>query len=153
MGWLELRIPPLLVWLVVALAMLGAAYAVPQLSFALPGRVALALVTAAAGAALAIAGVAAFRRQRTTVNPLDPGASTSVVSTGVYRWTRNPLYLGFLLALAGWAVFLSNALAVILLPVFTGYMTRFQIAPEERALLAKFDAEYEQYRSRVRRWV
>lgn len=153
MNRLELKIPPLVVWLVVALVMLGVTWAVPQVSFALPGRLALALALAAAGAALAFAGVVAFRAQRTTVNPLDPGASTSVVSGGVYRWSRNPMYLGFLLALAGWAAFLSNALAVLLLPVFAGYMTRFQIVPEERILLAKFGAGYEQYRSRVRRWI
>lgn len=153
MNRLELKIPPLVVWLVVALVMLGVTWAVPQVSFALPGRLALALALAAAGAALAFAGVVAFRAQRTTVNPLDPGASTSVVSGGVYRWSRNPMYLGFLLALAGWAAFLSNAIAILLLPVFAGYMTRFQIVPEERILLAKFGAGYEQYRSRVRRWI
>ena len=153
MQWLELKIPPLLVWFIIAGAMLGVARFAPSLSFTLAGSSAIALGFAALGGALAVAGVIAFRARRTTVNPLTPGASTSVVSSGVYRVSRNPMYLGFLLALAGWAVYLSNAGAVLLLPAFVAYMTRYQIKPEERALLAKFGAEFAQYMSRVRRWL
>jgi len=153
MQWLELKIPPLLVWLVIAGAMLGVAYAAPGLSLTLAGSSAIALALVAVGGALAFAGVIAFRGKRTTVNPLTPGASSSVVSSGVYRVSRNPMYLGFLVALAGWAVYLSNAGAAMLLPVFVAYMTRFQIKPEERALLAKFGPEFGQYMSRVRRWL
>ena len=153
MRWLELKIPPLLVWLVFAGAMLGVAYSAPTLSFTLPGSSALALALVALGAAVAIAGVIAFRNKRTTVNPLNPSASSSVVSGGVYRLSRNPMYLGFLLALAGWAVYLSNAGAALFLPAFVTYMTQYQIKPEERALLAKFGPEFAQYLSRVRRWL
>jgi protein-S-isoprenylcysteine O-methyltransferase Ste14 len=153
MQWLELRIPPPLVWLVIAGAMFGVAYSAPSLSFTLTGSSALALALVLLGGALAVAGVIAFRNQRTTVNPLTPGASSSVVSSGVYRVSRNPMYLGFLLALAGWAVYLSNAGAALLLPVFVAYMTQYQIKPEERALLAKFGSEFAQYMSRVRRWL
>jgi len=153
MQWLELKIPPLLVWLVIAGAMPGVAYSAPKLSFTLAGSSALALTLVALGGALAVAGVIAFRNQRTTVNPLIPSASSSVVSGGVYRVSRNPMYLGFLLALAGWAVYLSNAGAALLLPVFVAYMTQYQIKPEERALLAKFGSEFAQYMSRVRRWL
>ena len=153
MQWLELKIPPLLVWLVIAGAMYGVAYAAPKLSFTLAGSSAIALAHVALGGALAFAGVIAFRGKRTTVNPLTPDASSSVVSSGVYRFSRNPMYLGFLLALAGWAVYLSNAGAALLLPVFVAYMTQYQIKPEERALLAKFGSEFAQYMSRVRRWL
>jgi len=116
-------------------------------------RIAIALALVALGGAVAFAGVIAFREKRTTVNPLTPGASSLVVSSGVYRVSRNPMYLGFLLALAGWAVYLSNAGAAMLLPVFVAYMTQFQIKPEERALLAKFGPGFAQYLSRVRRWL
>jgi protein-S-isoprenylcysteine O-methyltransferase Ste14 len=153
MQWLELKIPPLLVWLLFAGAMLGVAYFAPSLSFTLAGSYAIALALVALGGALAFAGVIAFRVKRTTVNPLTPSASSSVVSSGVYRISRNPMYLGFLLALAGWVVYLSNAGAAVLLPAFTGYMTQYQIKPEERALLAKFGSGFAQYMSRVRRWL
>ena len=153
MQWLELKIPPVLVWLVMAGAMLGVSYSAPGMSFMLPGSSAIALALVALGGALAAAGVMAFRRRGTTVNPLTPGASSSVVGSGVYRVSRNPMYLGFLLALAGWAVYLSNAGAAVLLPAFVAYMTRYQIKPEERALLAKFGSEFAAYMSRVRRWL
>jgi protein-S-isoprenylcysteine O-methyltransferase Ste14 len=153
MHWLELKIPPVLVWLVMAGAMLGASHSTPSLSFTLASSVAIALALVALGIALAAAGVIAFRRSRTTVNPLTPDASSSVVTGGVYRISRNPMYLGFLLALAGWAVYLSNAGAAVLVPAFVAYMTQFQIKPEERALLAKFGSEFAQYMSRVRRWL
>ena len=151
--WLELKIPPLLVWLVIAGAMLGVAYSAPGLSFALAGSSAIALALVGLGGAVAIAGVVAFRNKRTTVNPLTPSASSVVVSIDVYRVSRNPMYLGFLLALAGWAVYLSNAGAALLLPAFVAYMTQYQIKPEERALLEKFGREFAQYMSRVRRWL
>ena len=153
MQWLELKIPPLLVWLVIAGAMLGVTYSAPRLSFTLVGSSAIALALVGLGGAVAIAGVIAFRDKRTTVNPLNPSASSSVVSSGIYRVSRNPMYLGFLLALAGWAVYLSNAGAALLVPAFVAYMTQYQIKPEERALLAKFGSEFAQYVSRVRRWI
>jgi len=153
MQWLELKIPPLVVWLVIAGAMFGVAYSAPGLSFTLAGSSAIALALVALGSVLALAGVIAFRGKRTTVNPLTPSASSSVVSSGVYRASRNPMYLGFLLALAGWALYLSNAGAALLLPVFVAYMNQYHIKPEERALLTKFGSEFEQYMSRVRRWL
>jgi protein-S-isoprenylcysteine O-methyltransferase Ste14 len=153
MQWLELKIPPPLVWLAFAGAMRCVADAAPRLSFTLSRSSAIALALVALGVAVALAGVIAFRNKRTTVNPLTPSASSSVVSGGVYRLSRNPMYLGFLLALAGWAVYLSNAGAALLLPAFVAYLTQYQIKPEERALLAKFGSEFAQYRSRVRRWL
>lgn len=150
---LELKIPPPLVWLVFAAAMFGVAHVAPGYSYALPARVVLALSLGTFGVAVTLTGVAAFRSKNTTVNPLTPSASSSVVSSGIYRISRNPMYLGLFLALAGWAVYLSNAVAALLLPVFLAYMTRYQIKPEERALRAKFGPEFEQYMERVRRWV
>lgn len=151
--WLDLKIPPLLVWLVFAGAMLGIARFAPGLSFELSTGPAIAAALVALGGAVTLAGVLAFRSKRTTVNPLDPGAASIVVSSGVYRISRNPMYLGFLMALAGWAVYLSNIGAILLLPAFVAYLTEYQIKPEERALLAKFGPEFTQYMSRVRRWL
>lgn len=153
MQWLDLKVPPVLVWLVFAGAMSGVTYVAPGFSYKLPARLALALALVVLGGAIAIAGVVVFRSRRTTVNPLSPGASTSVVSSGVYSVSRNPMYLGFVLALAGWALYLSNAAAALLLPAFLAYLTQYQIKPEERALLAKFGPEFAQYMARVRRWL
>lgn len=153
MPLLELRIPPPLVALACAVLMWGASRAVPALGLQVPAPAGVALALAATGVVVALAGVFAFRRRRTTVNPTRPGAAACIVSGGIYRLSRNPMYLGMLLALAGWCWFLANAAAALLLPAFAAYITRFQIVPEERALLAKFGPAYTRYKAQVRRWL
>ena len=152
MNSLELKIPPPLVALLTGLLMWSAARLVPPL--ALPGvmRVAVAVVLAGAGVGLAISGVLTFKRAKTTVNPTTPAAASALVRTGVFRFTRNPMYLGLLLCLVAWAVYLSNALALLIVPLFVLYMNRFQIAPEERALATLFGDAYAAYKREVRRW-
>ena len=150
---LELKIPPLAVVIVTAALMWIAPRAAPAFRVVLPDRSALAACLAVAGVVTSVLGIVAFRRARTTVNPMHPESSSALVVAGVYRLTRNPMYLGFLLILLAWAIFLSNALAVLVLPAFVLYMNRFQIAPEERALTSTFGAEYVAYKTRVRRWL
>jgi len=106
-----------------------------------------------AGALTCLAGVASFRRARTTVNPMKPDSTAALVVAGIYNYSRNPMCLGFLLILLGWALFLSNGLALLLLPAFVLYMNRFQIRPEERVLAALFAHDYAAYHARVRRWL
>ena len=153
MNALELKVPPPVVAL--CLAMLMWLVATPALSFTATFgvRVGLAVALAAIGQGISIAGIVAFRRARTTVNPLKPDAASALVSGGVYRATRNPMYLGLLVTLIGWAAWLSNPAALLFLPIFVLYINRFQIVPEERALLKLFGAEYTAYRRSVRKWV
>ena len=87
------------------------------------------------------------------MNPTKPGATSSLVTGGVFRLTRNPMYLSLVLYLLAWAVYLSNWLALLLVPLFVLYLDRFQIKPEERALSALFGPEYASYQARVRRWL
>jgi protein-S-isoprenylcysteine O-methyltransferase Ste14 len=129
------------------------ARALPGLAFAVPARQGIAAAMIVAGLLAGVLGVASFRRARTTLNPMAPGMASSLVVSGVYRLTRNPIYLGLLLILAGWAVVLANALAFLILPAFVLYMNRWQIAPGERALAARFGPSFAAYRSRVRRWL
>lgn len=150
---LELRVPPVLVVLVVGAMMWLVSRAWPNLVVRLPGAMGIAFVLFVAGAALVAAGVLAFRRAETTVNPTTPGAASNVVSGGVYAHTRNPMYLGMLLALLAWAVALGGLLALLGPVAFVFYMNRFQIEPEERSLREKFGAAYDGYRKRVRRWI
>ena len=152
MHTLELRIPPLALVLIAACAMALIAYCVP-VGLAIPAPALFACAFAFTGAVIAIAGVVAVRRHKTTVNPFTPECSSSLVASGIYRYTRNPMYLGFLLLLVGWAALLSNLVALALLPAFIAYMNRFQIQPEERALQQHFGAEFQAYMHRVRRWV
>jgi protein-S-isoprenylcysteine O-methyltransferase Ste14 len=150
---LELRVPPVIVVIIVSAAMFGVAGSAPAFFVQVPARLVWCIVLIAAGVTVTTAGVTAFRTQRTTVNPHRPQAASSVVRTGVYRYSRNPMYLGFLLLLSAVAVYLSNALAVLGVPAFVLYMDRFQITPEERVLAGKFGEEYAMYLAQVRRWI
>jgi len=150
---LELKVPPLALVAVLAALMWLGARALPSLAFAFPGLMLAALLLAAAGVLVVAAGVTAFRRARTTVDPRDPARSSELVATGIYRASRNPMYLGMLLLLAAWSVFLGSAPALLALPAFVAWMNRFQIAPEERALRARFGDRFTSYERRVRRWL
>jgi protein-S-isoprenylcysteine O-methyltransferase Ste14 len=87
------------------------------------------------------------------VNPLTPQATSTLVTSGVYRFSRNPMYVGLLFVLAGWGSYLANSLALLVLPLFVASMTRWQILPEERIMATKFGAEFEAYKRSVRRWL
>lgn len=150
---LELRVPPLALCAAIAAAMVALAHFVPAASKPFPGHRALGVVCLLAGIALVVAGIFEFRRVRTTVNPLSPGLATAVVASGVYRLTRNPMYLGMALILAAVAAWWASPAGILLVPAFCGYLTRFQIEPEERALRATFGAEFERYMAGVRRWI
>ena len=98
-------------------------------------------------------GVIEFRRAKTTVDPTKPDSASSLVRTGIYRRTRNPMYLGFLLILTGCAAALANLTSFLILPAFVVYMNRFQIKPEERALASIFGDDFKAYYSEARRWI
>jgi len=153
MRFLELKVPPPIVALFMAGLSWLASRAAPTLRFVLPHRNAIVLASLVAGVCVSVLGVAGFRRARTTLNPLKPEKSSALVTSGIYRYTRNPMYLGLLLVLFGWAFFLSNALAFLFLPAFILYMNRFQIEPEERVLASVFGQEFTAYLSKVRRWL
>ena len=150
---MKLRIPPLALVLIVAALMWLASSASPALDYPFPARLPVAIGLALLGAAVCLSGVLSFRRAGTTVNPMKPGSASSLVVAGIYKFTRNPMYLGLLVALLGWAVFLANALAWAAIPLFVLYMNRFQIVPEERALASLFGQEYLVYNARVPRWI
>jgi protein-S-isoprenylcysteine O-methyltransferase Ste14 len=150
---LELKVPPPLVALAVALAMWFASRVIVPVSVPPLLRVAVAAAFGVSGVAVAAAGAIAFGRAKTTRNPLHPELSSALVRSGPYRFTRNPMYLGLLLLLLAWAAYLSSALALLGPFVFAGYIGRFQIRPEERALGTLFGSEYAKYKNEVRRWL
>lgn len=152
MRQLEARVPPPIVMLGLMAAAFGIAAATPALTAAPPFKATLSMAAGLSGLALNLAPKIAFRRARTTVNPLRPSATTHLVTSGIYRYTRNPMYLGHALILLGWVLYLGNAMAYAVVPVFIALVSHFQIAPEERALGVLFP-EYADYRRRVRRWL
>jgi protein-S-isoprenylcysteine O-methyltransferase Ste14 len=150
---LELKIPPPVVALLMAAAMWGIRQTTPPVDIPMVVRAGIASAFAVAGIGIALWGVIAFRRARTTVNPLKPESASSLVTSGVYRFTRNPMYVGMGLVLIAWAFLLSSAMALLGPVVFVLYMNRFQIEPEERALAIRFGDAFLNYRATVRRWL
>lgn len=116
-------------------------------------RACVALSLALAGITIALAGDVEFKRAGTTFNPFKPENSSALVTSGVYGFTRNPMYLGLAMALLGWATFLSSAWTLAGPVAFVLYITRFQIVPEERVLAGRFGEAYAGYAARVRRWL
>lgn len=150
---LELKIPPVLQVILFALAMWVLAKALPAADLSIPIRSELFALLVFSGFALAFAGLLEFRKANTTIDPRFPRESARLVVDGVYRISRNPMYLGMALALIGYGIYLANGAVFLMIPVFVLYMSRFQIVPEERAMLEKFGRQYQAYTARVRRWI
>jgi protein-S-isoprenylcysteine O-methyltransferase Ste14 len=150
---LEHRIPPPVVGALVAAVMWLLSQLPPQLP--LPQTVTWVLVgaLALAGVTFDLLGLLAFRRSRTTINPLQPGKASALVTSGVYTVTRNPMYVGMALLLTAWALYLSSLWPFVGPLLFVLYIGRFQIVPEERILRGLFGQEYSAYAARVRRWL
>lgn len=153
MPGLERKVPPVAVVLIMGLLMGFTSWTATQFHFSFPLQEWIAAMFAVAGTLISLAGVLSFRRAGTTVNPLTPASSSSLVRSGVYRFSRNPMYLGFLLMLLAWGIYLANPLALVFAPLFVLYMNRFQIAPEERALESRFGQDFVDYAGQVRRWL
>lgn len=144
--------PPLMALITGVLMWLVSRY--PEtVSEPVPGQLWLAILIAAGGLAIMLLAAWQFRRAGTTVNPMRPEDSSELVSGGIYRLTRNPMYLGDVFLLTGWGLYLSAPVALLLIPLFILWIDRFQIPGEEAALEARFGPAYRQYRERVRRWI
>lgn len=153
MSVLDNKIPPPIVFLIVALVMWAAARASPVVDLSRAPRLTLAFLFGALGLVMAVLSFKAFRKAQTTVNPVKIETASSLVTTGVFGYTRNPMYLSLTLVLIAWAIYLAAPLTVLGPLAFVAYITRFQIVPEEGALKRIFGKQYEDYCLRVRRWL
>ena len=131
MNALELKVPPLAVAIGFAATMWGIAVCTPSLPVSIRWMSVIDAVLFAVGVAFALAGLFEFRKAKTTFNPIQPETSSALVVSGIYSVSRNPMYVGLLPVLAGWAVFLSHVSAFVFMPIFAVYIYRFQIVPEE----------------------
>lgn len=150
---MHLKIPPPAVFLV-AVALLAAGNRfLPDLSLTLPGQVSAALLLGLAGVVPALQAVIEFIARKTTIDPRSPEQASTLVTGGIYRFSRNPMYLGLLCLLLAFALFWGTLTVIVVAPLFVWYMTEFQIKPEEASLRQVFGSEYETYLSEVRRWL
>lgn len=149
----ELKLPPPVIAVLIAVTMWGTSFVDPLLEAPAWFRVSAAILLSLIGVAFNLSGVITFHRARTTINPRKPETASALVSVGIYRVTRNPMYVGLLCLLVAWATFLSSPWAWLGPPAFFFYVNRFQIMPEEKALSRLFGAEYDAYKAVTRRWL
>ncbi|TNF57574.1 MAG: isoprenylcysteine carboxylmethyltransferase family protein [Burkholderiales bacterium] len=153
MDKLEHLVPPPLVALALAGLMWWLATWPPSWPWSGQGRMPVVGALVVLGLVFDLSGLASFVRRRTTVNPLRPERASSLVTGGIYRITRNPMYVGLACLLLAWALFLWSPWALLGPVLFMAWITRFQIVPEERALEQLFGDAYRDYCARVRRWL
>ena len=153
MTFLENRIPPPLVALLIALLMWLSARWLPVTGLPSAVRYGAGVALLIAGICFSLPAVRSFRRAGTTVNPVRIEQASDLVTGGIYRVSRNPMYVGLTLVLCAWSFFLESPWTLLGPALFVAYTTRFQIIPEERALEVKFGESYRDYCRRVRRWL
>lgn len=154
MSFLENKIPPPLLALTCAPVMWVVAQWFPDF-FMFPFVLKFILITTFCfcAAYLLMASALRFRKAKTTVNPLKPETTSALVTSGVYRFTRNPMYLAMVLLLCAWGMYLGNLWVFAFVFLYGAYLDRFQIQPEERALAALFGEEFSAYKRNVGRWL
>ena len=150
---LEHRIAPPFVTLIVAAAMWGASFLSPPLALSSVVRYGLVTAFFAIGGVFGVPAFRAFGRAKTTIDPVHIDRASAIVTTGIYRITRNPMYVGLTSLLLSWAAYLAVPWTLLGPLFFILFITRFQIIPEERAMAAKFGDAYADYKSRARRWL
>ncbi|WP_372384076.1 isoprenylcysteine carboxylmethyltransferase family protein [Vibrio sp. BS-M-Sm-2] len=153
MRFLELKVPPVALFILVLVASYFSAQQLNTGAVGLPFKFIILGVGIVLSGVIGLAGVWEFRKQKTTVNPIKVGTASTVVDSGIFGYTRNPMYLGLFILLFSFGYFFQNIFSVLLSFGFVIYMNYFQIKPEERALEQLFGAEYVDYKQKVRRWV
>ena len=150
---LEHRIPPPILALLVAALMATALLGPGAPSLPLLWRLTIALVCFAGAGRFGFPAFAAFGKAKTTIDPVHLDRASALVTTGMYRVTRNPMYVALTLLLCAWAAWLAQPLPCLGPIAFALFIDRFQIVPEERVLTATFGSAYADYKASVRRWI
>jgi protein-S-isoprenylcysteine O-methyltransferase Ste14 len=119
----------------------------------LPFKIYISLFFVLLGFFITFSSARNFKNKETTVNPIKPEEASQLVTDGFFKVTRNPMYLGMLLFLLGLSIYNGLIVGLLFLPLFVGYITFFQIIPEERAMIKIFGEDYKAYMKKVRRWI
>ena len=105
------------------------------------------------GLIIMLSAIILFKKYQTTITPLNPSNATKLITDGIYKYSRNPMYLGLLLVLFGISIILNPIGGLSLIPLFILYLNLFQIIPEENAMVDLFKDEFLEYKENVRRWI
>lgn len=153
MSFLELKIPPVATLLICITGMASAQVYLPAIGLSWWVSILMAGIFLTIGLIIIMLAVWVFRRHKTTVNPFQPELSSQLLTTGVMRISRNPMYLGFVFLIIASGFALQSIIFPFVAAVFILYMTRFQIIPEERSLNALFPLVFSEYCKKSRRWI
>jgi|TARA_B110000977_G_C11062989_1_gene486679 protein-S-isoprenylcysteine O-methyltransferase Ste14 len=153
MNVLENRIPPPIITAIFALVMWLISGFLTPTNLMADFRISTTVMITVLAMLFLISGGISFRLAKTTVNPLKPESASSLVVSGAFKISRNPMYVGFALLLLAWCVYLSAPVLLMIVLLFRAVITRFQIIPEERAMLKLFGEEFIAYQQSVRRWL
>ena len=150
---LETKVPPPLLGAATALFMWLLAQVLPTLTMPSTKINTVGLVIMGIGFCIDLLALTQFLKLKTSFDPTKPHKASTVVTHGLYKYSRNPMYLGLLIVLLGWGLFLGNLASLACLFIFVPLITHLQVLPEERILKEKFGDDYERYKSNVRRWI
>ena len=148
---METKIPPPIVTLIFGFATYLSRKIFPEIEIQYASFFGMFLLLL--GFFILISAVKLFRNDKTTVNPLSPEQATKLVTNGIFKISRNPMYLGMAVILASVAVFFNIIGGIIFMALFCLYITKFQIIPEEKAMKELFAQDFEQYMQATRRWI
>ena len=145
------KIPPPVITLIGALLIYYSSLFFPYLT--LPAFNALPILSLVSGIAVIVFAIKSFKDYKTTINPLKPETASSLVTNGVFKYTRNPMYLGLLLILIYLSLIFNVVGGCLISLGFIIYITKFQIIPEEVAMEKLFGNQFLEYKKQVRRWI
>lgn len=148
-----LKIPPVVVTLVTVLLMWMVAKQHFQFDISLNISFLITIHLGLYAVIIGLIGVVQFSKNKTTVNPHKPENSSTLVTDGIYKYTRNPMYVALSIGLIAFGFYLNSLLSLVVLPLFIWFMSTYQIKPEEKMLIQIFGDEYRDYQQKVRRWV
>ena len=142
--------PPIIALMCIAINYLSTHFINP---FKFPNIEIIGVFILLAGQVTAFLGILLFKKYKTTVNPINPEETTSLVTTGIFSITRNPMYLGLFFVICSTVLFFGSWFGIIILMFFVWYINKFQIIPEEETMEKKFGNKYNEYKKNVRRWI
>ncbi len=149
---MKLRLPPVLVFVIFSMLMYVLSLVLPFGDFEFFGREVLILFLLGMGALVGLISLIQFYIAKTSIDPRTPSKASDLVTNGLYRFSRNPMYLALLMVLLAWGLWLGNAFNTLLAAGFVAYLNKFQIIPEEKVLSDIYGKAYQHYCTQVRRW-
>ena len=148
---MKTKIPPPIIAVTCIFANYLSTYVITPFNFSNQGIVGSVIFVF--GFASALSAILLFRKKQTTVDPMKPEESTSLVTSGIFSYTRNPMYLGLFIVITSTVIFFGAWFGIIILCFFVWYINTFQIIPEEEAMQKLFGKKFEEYSQNVRRWI